>query len=102
MKMTRLALAAKCGGLGVRSYTRSLARAASAANIRSCCNMEFTAIAPNPMAASCNACLRVKNLFMAFLRLAGREAHPTYLVTIQEVVGPEHRLDEQPQTFLRI
>src|SRR6266571_3362382 len=69
MKMTLLARGAKCGDFGRRSYIRSFADAASAANSRSCCNMEFTAIAPNPTAASCNACLRVRNLFMASVLL---------------------------------
>src|SRR5437870_6290424 len=99
MKMTRLALGAKCGVFGFRSYVRSLAMADSAANNRSCCNMEFTAIAPKPTAASCNACLRVRNLFMAsFLP----SSQTTRLVTIQKVVCPEHRLNEQAEAFLRI
>src|SRR5438105_13249602 len=96
MKMTRLALAGKFGCFGRRSYVRSFANADSAANIRSCCSMEFTAIAPNPTAASCNACLRVKNRLMAFLLLLRSS------VNIQEVIGPEHRLDKQPETFLGI
>src|SRR6266404_844042 len=99
MKMTLLAFGAKCGAFGFRSYIRSLAMADSAANNRSCCNMEFTAIAPNPTAASCNACLRVRNLFMAsFLQ----SSQTTRLITIQKVVCPEHRLDEQAEAFLRI
>src|ERR1051325_10837262 len=99
MKMTRFALGAKCGGLGFRSYTRSLAEADSAAKSRSCWSMEFTAIAPNPIAASCNACLRVRNLFMA---LSSPQSYVCALVTIQEVIGPEHRLDKQAQAFLWI
>src|SRR5579863_7249930 len=95
MKITRFALAAKCGAFGFRSYVRSFARLDSAANILSCCSMEFTAIAPNPTAASCNACLRVKIFFMAYcLHLRS--------VTIKEVVCPKHRLDEQAEAFLRI
>src|ERR1700704_3101429 len=113
MKMTRFAFAAKGGGFGLRSYTRSLAAAASAANSCSCWNIEFTAIAPNPIAASCKACLRVINLFMTlYLRLThpGRpgtgasasKAYPNCLVTVQESVCTEHRLDEQTEAFLRI
>src|SRR2546423_14224167 len=96
MKLTRLALAGKWGCFGRRSYVRSFAIADSAANRRSCCNMEFTAIAPNPTAASCKARLRVMNLFMALSPDLG------FLVTIQEIIGPKHCLDEQPQTFLLV
>ena len=63
-----LGLRGKCGALACRSYIRSFASADSAANIRSCCSIEFTAIAPNPTAASCNACLRVKISSWLFLQ----------------------------------
>src|SRR5438132_8733423 len=56
--------------------------------------MAFSASAPNPTAASCNACLRVKNFFMAFLR--------RYSVAVQEIVSAHHRLQKQAQTLFRI
>src|SRR5881397_158909 len=81
--------------------------------------MEFTAIAPNPTAACCNACLRVKNLFMAsfldesyrnlviplYAPLRSRLRSPRVRkrpVTIQEAVCPKHCLDEQAEALLRI
>src|SRR6266851_4953396 len=100
MKMTRFAFGAKCGAFGLRSYARSFAAADSAANSRSCWNMEFAAIAPNPMAASCNARLRVKNLFMG--SISSHSYKNPELVTVQEVIGPKHRLDEQAQPFFWI
>src|SRR5678815_4010879 len=91
MKITRLALAGNNGDLGLRSYCFSLARIDSAAYSRSCWMMEFSAIAPNPIAASCRICLR------ECIRLISISS-----IAVEKLVRAKHRLQEQPQPFLRI
>jgi hypothetical protein len=58
--------------------------------------MELTAIAPNPMAASCNACLRVKNLFMAFV-----SGKPYKTISRKGAKNRKKRQEKQKDSFLR-
>src|SRR5580704_18314417 len=97
--MTFFALGAKFGALGLRSNERGII-AASAPNNRSVCSIEFSAIAPKPTATSWRISLRDRNLFMVLfspLLLA-----QLVLMTIQEIVGPKHRLNEQAQAFFGV
>src|SRR5438128_450381 len=94
MKMTFLALAGKWVGFGFRSYILSLASATSDAIALSSAIMALSASAPKPTAASCKACLRVRNVFMASLLQRS--------VTVQEIVCAHHRLKKQAQAFFRI
>src|SRR3977135_566735 len=98
MKMTFFAFAGSSGGRGSKSYFRSRTDGGVAPNAVFICSRELNAIAPNPTAASCSTSLRVRCLFMAdFLRYL-----VIRLITVQERIGPKHRLHEQAEALFRI